>query len=137
MERSSNISIGAAYSKSGWIRSKYADVDENYAPNVLGTAIFFDPTQEVLDENSDFGGYYQHTGELAAKNPVSTLDLTNNTGDISRFLNSASIKYVLPFIEGLSLNTQLSYDKSTGNGRNFSNPLLRQSYVNGCYLNYY
>ena len=25
MERSSNISIGAAYSKSGWIRSKYAD----------------------------------------------------------------------------------------------------------------
>lgn len=119
------------------IRSKYADINENYAPNVLGTAIFFDPSHAVLDPDSEFAGYYQHNGELAAKNPVSTLNLVENTGDINRFLNSASIRYNLPFVEGLSLNTQLSYDKSVGDGRNFSNPLLREAYVNGGYLKYY
>lgn len=119
------------------IRSKYADVNENYALNVLGTAIFFDPTQEIYDEDSPYGGFFQHSQELAARNPVSTLELVNNTGQINRYLNSATINYDLPFVEGLSLNTQVSYDLSNADGRNFSDPLLRQFYNNGGYLGFY
>lgn len=119
------------------IRSKFADINENYAPNVLGTAIFFDPTHEIYDADSPFGGFYQHNQELGAKNPVSTLELVNNTGHINRYLNSATINYDLPFVDGLSLNTQLSYDLSRGNGSNFSDPVLREAYNNGGYLGLY
>lgn len=119
------------------IRSKFADVNENYAPNVLGTAIFFDPTHEVYDADSPFGGFYQHNQELGAKNPVSTLELVNNVGHINRYLNSATINYDLPFVDGLSLNTQVSYDLSRGEGSNFSDPVLREVYNNGGYLGLY
>jgi TonB-linked SusC/RagA family outer membrane protein len=119
------------------VRSKFADVNERYALNVLGTAIFFDPTQEIYDEDSPFGGFFQHSQELAARNPVSTIELVNNTGHINRYLNSATINYDLPFVDGLSLNTQVSYDLSRGEGTNFSDPLLRQFYNNGGYLGFY
>lgn len=119
------------------IRSKASVIDENYNPNVTGAALAYDPTQPVFDTASIYGGYRQWAPDvLATNNPVSTQDLNNNVSQINRYLNSATIKLNLPFVEGLSLNSNVSYDYEDAAGDVFSDPLLwdNNNYANGGFL---
>jgi len=102
-----------------------------FAPNVMGSALSYDPTRPVLDADSEFGGYYQWDDPLATNNPVATLELTNNTGRLMRSLNNLTLTYDLPFLEGLSLTSNTSYDYITGEKREFTDPLDKSNFERG------
>ncbi len=86
---------------------------ERYAPNVIGDALSFDPTRPVRDEDG-IGGYFQWSNGLAARNPVSRIELTENSGDSRRLLGHFSAEYFLTFIKGLSVKADMSYNYSKG-----------------------
>lgn len=114
-------------SKSGWNKDKFA-------PNVIGAAQAFDPTQPVLDADSEFGGYFQWDSELAVKNPVASLLQSQEEGKGTRLLNSVDLEYKLPFLEGLSLKTNLSYDYLDGEKFLIKDPTLRENAANNGFL---
>lgn len=101
--------------------------NDRFVPGVMGAALTFDPTRPVLDEDSPFGGYYQWEDPLAVNNPVSSLLLTNERGVTLRTLNSAGFTYNLPFLEGLSLNSDVSYDHISGDKLKIEDPLLKDN----------
>jgi TonB-linked SusC/RagA family outer membrane protein len=118
------------------IKSKAGFTTDIFAPNVIGAALTFDPTRPVLDPDSKFGGYYQWADPLAVNNPVSTLNSNNQKGETVRTLNNLTLEYRLPFISGLSLHSNVSYDRTDGDRRNFRDPLLKDgdNYNRGGYL---
>jgi len=115
------------HSKSGWNK-------DDFAPNVIGAAQAFDPTQPVLDAESEFGGYFQWPNELATKNPVASLMQSTEEGKGTRLLNSVDLEYQLPFLEGLSLKVNASYDYLDGEKYQVKDPLLRENFINGGFL---
>ena len=118
------------------IHSKTGLTNDRFAPGVIGAALAFDPTRPILDEDSEFGGYFQWDDPLATDNPVSTLDLTNETGSTTRLLNSIKFDYDLPFMDGLTVTSNVSYDYVTGDKRNFKDPLMKSgsNFANGGFL---
>ncbi len=105
--------------------SKHALTNDRFAPNVIGTALLFDPTQPVFADNPDFGGYYEHEQELAADNPVSTIDQTFEIGRNYRNLINVSAAYDLPFLEGLQVKLNYAHDRTDGARQRLQNPTLR------------
>ncbi len=138
--QSSNISLNVNTSllndrlKIG-VKSKTGLIQDNLSPNTIGSALAFDPTQPVFDADSPYGGYFQWTDPLATNNPLSTIDLTEELGKSTRTLNAIDIEYKLPFIEGLSLKTNLSYDYIVGGKTIVRDPLLKdgQNFERGGY----
>lgn len=110
-------------------QSKSAFTDDVFAPNVIGAALTFDPTRPVLDPDSEFGGYYQWRDPLAVNNPVSTLDLTDETGSATRSLNNLSFEYRLPFMREITVHSSWSYDYLKGEKRRYQDPLLKDGNV--------
>jgi len=97
------------------INSKNGFTNDQYSPNVIGTAMRFDPTRPVYDPAaSQFGGYYQWTSGLAESNPVATQDLRDEHGNTFRTLSNLDLEYKLPFVDGLSLKANFGYDKNEG-----------------------
>lgn len=101
-----------------------------FAPNVMGSALGFDPTRPVMDGNEQFGGFYQWRDPLAASNPVASLLLNNNTGETTRHLNNLSLSYKLP-IEGLSVTSNTSYDRTTGTKLEINDPKDKGNFDRG------
>lgn len=112
-------------------KGKLGVTRDNRPPNVIGAALAFDPTRSVLDPDSKFGGYYQWRDPLATQNPVSTLNLSNNIGETTRALNNITAILKLPFIEGLSLTSNSSYDLTTGAKRELNDPLDKGNFDRG------
>ncbi len=118
------------------LRSKTGLTEDRFAPNVMGAALTFDPTRPVLDEDSEFGGYFQWSDPLSVTNPVSTLELTNEIGKTTRSLNTIGASLNIPFIKGLKVVSDFSYDNITGTKRKLQDPLLKdnESFQRGGYL---
>ncbi len=95
------------------INTKNGFTKDRFAPNVIWSAMRFDPTRPVYDPNGP-GGYYQWTNGLAVGNPVATLDLNNNRGNTFRTLSNFMLEYKLPFLEGLSFKANIGYDRNYG-----------------------
>lgn len=110
------------------LKSRIGVTSDRFAPGVFGSALAFDPTRPVLEPDSKFGGYYQWDDPLATNNPVSTLKLTNNTGETTRSLNNLTTSLKIPFVEGLSITSNVSYDLTTGKKRDFSDPLEKSNF---------
>jgi TonB-dependent starch-binding outer membrane protein SusC len=104
--------------------SKGAFTKDQFAAGVIGNAFSFDPTQAVKDPNSIYGGYYEWEDGLAVKNPVAELDLNKNFGKGFRSLGNMEMEYKIPFIQGLSVKTNVSYDIL-----NSENKLFRPTYL--------
>jgi len=122
------------------VNAKYGSIKNRFAANVMGTAMGFDPTQPVMDGNPETGGYYQWDVTLAPRNPVATLDLIDNRGENNRILGNIELEYALPFINGLSVKSNLSTDISNGVSR-YLNPRLLNIHTgaaadSGRYSNY-
>jgi len=113
------------------IHSKLGMTDDQYTPEVVGAALAFDPTRPILEEGSIFGGYFEWNDVLATTNPLSTIELQQFTGSSTRSLNNLKLDYHLPFVDGLSLSTNLSYDKTIGDKRNFTDPLYKNEVLDG------
>ncbi len=108
------------------IKSKTGLTGDRFVPgSVMGQALRYDPTQPVRDADSVYGGYNQWDDPLAVNNPVSTLELTDEKGETLRSLNALNLEYQLPFLEGLSLTTNLSYDYTKGEKYNLKSVFLK------------
>jgi iron complex outermembrane receptor protein len=82
-----------------------------YGPNVIGTAAGYDPTRPV--KNPD-GTFYQWPEVLAPANPVSSQELTDNTGNTFRTVTNLTVDYAIPAIKGLSLKANFGIDYTDG-----------------------
>lgn len=117
------------------VKNRTSFMNDVFAPNVFGAALAMDPTKPVLDTESEYGGYFQwYDRPLATKNPVSSIELTDNKGKSFRTLNSINLEYQIPFIDGLSITSQASYDYLDGESRFLQNPLLREVSDRGGYF---
>ena len=96
----------------------------------IGSALVFDPTQPVYDNNSQFGGYFTWTDpannnyqyNLAPTNPMALINLTNDFAFVKRFIGNAKIDYKLHFFPDLTATLNLGLDKSKGNGHSIVSP---------------
>jgi TonB-dependent starch-binding outer membrane protein SusC len=103
----------------------------------VGSAVFFDPTQPVMNGNNRFGGYYTwvnlsevlpdgtmdpngYPNPIGVANPVALLDQTDNQSKVQRSLGNAQIDYKFHFLPELRANLNVGYDYFTTKGHNNS-----------------
>ncbi len=97
------------------LNSKNGFTKDQFSPNVIGSALRFDPTRPVFDEtNTEFGGYFQWAGSNTVSNPVATQDLNDERGSTFRTLNNLELDYNIPFVDGLAFKVNLGYDSNEG-----------------------
>ncbi len=88
----------------------------------IGAAVTMDPTQSVLDEGNDYGGYFtwlQPNGNpitIATQNPVAQLMLRNDVSDVKRFIGNAQFDYRFRALPDLRANLNLATDMSESKG---------------------
>ncbi len=88
--------------------------------DAVGDALRFDPTKPVYTDNK-FGGYYEwltpegNFHDLAGRNPLARLELQNDQRKATRFIGNVELDYKLPWVDGLSLRTNLAIDQTKGN----------------------
>jgi len=117
------------------LNSKNAFTEDTYKANVVGTAVSFDPTQPIYnEENQEYGGYFEWVGQgLAPTNPVSTIEQQVSKGQNLRSFNSITFEYDFPFIDGLSVTSTTSFDYSNGKN-NFFQPFTYRDINNNGYI---
>jgi len=102
-----NLTIG--------INSKNGFTKDQFSPNVIGSAMRFDPSRPVFElGDTTFAGYWQWSDALATANPVASQDLNDQKGNTFRTLSNLDLEYKLPFVEGLSLKANFGYDRNEG-----------------------
>lgn len=117
--------------KSSFSKNVFADES-----TVIGNSSNFDPTQPIYSGNTNFGGYFEHldaassTGlrGLAPRNPLSYLNLKDNTSDVSRMIGNLTLDYAIPHIKGLRANANLGYDIAKGSGNIIVSPTASFEY---------
>ncbi len=88
----------------------------------IGSAISMDPTQPVYDETSKYHGFWSWVGAdgniigVSVKNPVSMLELYNDSADAYNFIGNAQFDYESFYVPGLKLTLNLSIDASHSTG---------------------
>lgn len=87
----------------------------------IGSAIVFDPTQEVYDSSSPYGGFFEWQegavpNSLSPRNPVSLLENYANRGDSKRSIGNAQLDYSFHFLPELHANVNVGYDIAVGKG---------------------
>lgn len=91
----------------------------------IGNSLGFDPTQEIYDESSPYGGFTTWTiangnpNLLSPTNPLALLTLKNDESTVRRYITSVSADYRLWFLPDLRANLNLAYDYSHGEGSVF------------------
>lgn len=102
------------------ISNRFAD------QGAIGAAIAMDPTQEVYDEDSPYGGYWSWVGNdgkvlnVSTKNPLSLLEMRNDESDGYQIMGNAQFDYKLHFFPDVNLNLNLGMDYSNTSGENFT-----------------
>lgn len=110
------------------LNTKHSLINNRFAPNVVGTALIYAPTQPI---RIDDGSFFQWTQPLAPSNPVSVIESTHNIGRSIRNLIGLNLDYKLPFVEGLSVNLNYALDRSDGLSQQVNYSLQRSSSDNG------
>lgn len=104
--------------------------------DAVGAAVNYDPTQPVFNGNTAHGGYFQYTDQLLPDgsmdpngtantflyNPVSMVDLRDNTADVNRLIGNVKLDYKLHFLPDLHANLNVGIDKSSTDGQDNSLP---------------
>lgn len=112
--------------------------------DAIGSAVGFDPTHPIYDENSPFGGYYTWLNadnvqiNLAPTNPVAQINLKDDTSEVRRFIGNAKVDYDLHFFPELTATVNLGLDKSNSNGRVITSDQMPSASLdwNGSYTTY-
>jgi iron complex outermembrane receptor protein len=101
----------------------------------VGSAVFYDPTQSVMNGNTKFGGYYTwinlsdvlpdgsmdpngSPNPIGVSNPVAMLNQTDNRSTVKRVLGNIQVDYKIPFLPDLRANLNAGYDYFTTTGHN-------------------
>ncbi len=101
------------------IKNRFAD------EGAIGNAIGFDPTQEVYDASSLYGGYFtwlQSDGNPntnAPSNPLAMLNLREDDSRANRIITNIQFDYKFHFFPDLRANLNLGYDYSDSYGTVF------------------
>jgi iron complex outermembrane receptor protein len=118
-------------------------INNNFSDQgAVGAAVAFDPTQPVFATNK-FGGYYewlQGNGlpiDLANKNPLSLINLRDNTSIVNRFIGSVQVDYKLHFLPDLHVLVNLGLDRTRGEGNDNVDSLSATSYKTGGRKSFY
>lgn len=88
----------------------------------IGSAVVFDPTQPVYDENSPYGGYFTWTqpngnpNTVAPSNPLALLEMREDISTVLRSVGNVQLDYQMHFLPDLRANLNLGYDYSNSNG---------------------
>ena len=112
--------------------------------DAIGSAVGFDPTNPIYDENSPFGGYYTWLNadnvqmNLAPTNPVAQINLKDDTSEVRRFIGNAKVDYDLHFFPELTATVNVGLDKSNSNGRVITSDQMPSAALdwNGSYTTY-
>ncbi len=96
------------------VNTKHSVINNRFAPNVVGSALIFDPTQSVFADDQETGGYFEWSSNLAPSNPVAQINQTINIGRTVRHLISTTAEYNLPFLDGLSAKINYALDDASG-----------------------
>lgn len=111
--------------------TKNGFTNDQFGPNVIGAANAFDPTQPVYDENNTAnGGFFQWANPIVTGNPVASQEQQRDKGESFRNLTNLTLRYEIPFIDGLSFNANFAYDLNDGSKVFTRQPDSRES-VNG------
>ncbi len=116
--------------KNSATRSRFAN------QGAIGSAVFFDPTQQIYDRSKpQYGGYWEWElnnlpNTLAPKNPLSLLNQTRNVGNVYRSIANIQFDYKFHFLPELRANLNLGYDVSRGSGTTKSLATNAASYYN-------
>jgi iron complex outermembrane receptor protein len=101
----------------------------------VGSAVFYDPTQAVMNGNTKFGGYYTWVNlsdvlvdgtmdpngspnPIGVSNPVALLNQTDNRSTVQRSLGNVQFDYKFHFLPELRANLNMGYDYFTTKGHN-------------------
>ncbi len=104
---------------------------ENHFANrdAIGSAIIFDPTKPVYDQNSPFDGYYSWIDpntnlqySLAPTNPVALINLTDDYSYVNHFLGNTKFDYKLHFFPDVTASLNLGIDKAESDGHSIKSP---------------
>ena len=82
----------------------------------IGAATVFDPTQSVNGTPGQFGGFFEfvdQNGNLiptAPKNPLGLLEQFDSRTDNDQTRNNLNLVFDLPWVDGLSLNSNTGFD---------------------------
>ena len=112
--------------------------------DAIGSAVGFDPTQPIFDENSPFGGYFTWLNadnvqiNLAPTNPVALINFKDDTSEVRRFIGNAKVDYDLHFFPELTATVNVGLDKSNSNGRVITSDQMPSASLdwNGSYTTY-
>jgi len=109
----------------------------------IGSAIAFDPTQQVNANSGKFGGYYEWldgTGtlvDLATRNPVALLNQRDNTSNVNRFVGNIQLDYKIHWFPDLHVLVNLGIDNSKGSGNDNIDSSSATNYKTGGRKSYY
>ncbi|WP_430812094.1 MULTISPECIES: SusC/RagA family TonB-linked outer membrane protein [unclassified Carboxylicivirga] len=122
------------------VNAKYMFVNNTFSnDDAIGTAVSFDPTKPVYDQNSPYGGYYTWVDDsepkpkpipIATMNPVAQLNLRDNQSDVHRYIINAKFDYSLHFFPAITATLNLGYDGSKSEGRTITQPTAAWSSPN-------
>jgi len=101
------------------LNANYSNEQNRFADGVEGSAISFDPTQPIYDANSPFGGFFEYRNgntlqANAARNPVSQLMQTFDTGLSKRVFGNFEVDYKFHFFPKLRAVVNLGFDEARG-----------------------
>ena len=89
----------------------------------IGSAVFFDPSQNIKTGKETLGGYFEWldpaTGKpntLAPLNPLSQLLLRDDRAEVKRSIGNIVLDYKFHFLPDLHANLNLGYDVSASDG---------------------
>ncbi len=103
----------------------------------VGSAVFYDPTQPVMNGNTRFGGYFTwanlsdvladgtmnpdgNPNPIGVSNPVALLEQTDNTSKVKRAIGTVQLDYKFHFLPELRANLNVGYDYFTTRGHNYA-----------------
>ena len=105
------------------VNFKYSQTQNQFAnEGAVGSAVSFDPTQYVRNNNPKTGGFYEwmqadgNPIDLATRNPLALLEQRDNTSRVNRIIGNVQLDYKLHFLPDLHLKANLGMDNADGRG---------------------
>jgi TonB-dependent starch-binding outer membrane protein SusC len=126
------------------IAVKYAHTNNRFAnEGAIGSAVSFDPTQPVFKNSKNYGTYFEWIQPndtaiaLATRNPLSLLELRDNTSSVNRLIGNIQLDYKMHFLPDLHVLLNVGVDNAAGSGNDNIDPMSATNFLTGGRKSYY